>query len=71
MKIINKEDLVLLIPLITDRNCYSLATFELLLDRFGDDYFIEDGEFIKTKENEEMARIRERFSIGYSDEGLN
>lgn len=58
MKIISKENLIILIPLISDRNSYSLDDFELLLNKFGDDYFIEDGQFVKTTENEEMARIR-------------
>lgn len=59
MKVISKEDLIILIPLISDRNSYSLRDFELLLNRFGDDYFIEDGQFVKTTENAEMGRIRE------------
>ena len=58
MKVISKEDLIILIPLISDRNSYSLDDFELLLSKFGDDYFIEDGQFVKMTENEEMTRIR-------------
>lgn len=58
MKVISKEDLIILIPLISDRNSYSLDDFELLLNRFGDDYFFVDGRFVKTTENGEMVRIR-------------
>ena len=58
MKIISRDDLLLIIPMIKDREDYSLRDFELLLNRFGDDWFIEDGRFEKTKENDEMKKIR-------------
>lgn len=58
MKVISKEDLIILIPLISDCNSYSLDDFELLLNKFGDDYFIEGNRFERTTENAEMARIR-------------
>lgn len=64
MKVISKEDLIILIPLISDCNSYSLDDFELLLNKFGDDYFIEDGQFVKTTENEEMAHIRKEAKKG-------
>lgn len=47
MKVISKEDLIILIALISDRNSYSLDDFKLLLNRFGDDYFFVDGRFVK------------------------
>ena len=47
-----------LIPLIDDRESFDLDDFETILERFGDDYFACDGEFKKTSENKEMAKIR-------------
>lgn len=58
MKIISKEDLLILIPMINDRESFSMDDFALILDRFGDDYFAEDGRFQKVKENKEMKQIR-------------
>ena len=58
MKVIKHEDLKLLIPLVTDCPTWSINDFKKLLDRFGSDYFIEDGEFVETGINEEMAQIR-------------
>ena len=58
MKAISKSDLMILIPLIDDRESFELDDFETILDRFGDDYFVCDGEFKKTGENKEMADIR-------------
>lgn len=63
MKIISRDDLLLILPMIEDRDNYSLKDFELLLNRFGDDWFIEGCKFEKTKENEEMKKIREKFAI--------
>lgn len=58
MKVISKEDLLILIPLIDDRDSFDLDDFEIILDRFGDDYFVMDGRFQKCGENKEMAEIR-------------
>ena len=58
MKAISKQDLMTLIPLIGDRENFDLDDFETILERFGDDYFVCDGEFKKTSENKEMAKIR-------------
>ena len=58
MKVISKEDLLTIIPLIEDRDSFDLDDFELILERFGDDYFIQDGQFIKINESEEMKQIR-------------
>lgn len=60
MKVISKENLILIIPLIQDRKIYTIDDFELLLERFGDDYFIEDGILTLTKKNEEMLKIQNR-----------
>lgn len=61
MKIISKEDLLILIPLINDRNSFSADDFDLLLERFGDDYYIEDGEFRLCVANKEMDAIRQQY----------
>lgn len=58
MKIISKEDLLLIIPMINDRESFDMEDFELILDRFGDDYFVEDGIFQKVRESKEMKQIR-------------
>ena len=47
MKVIGKENLIILILLISDHNSYFL-----------DGYLVEDGQFLKTIENKDMARIR-------------
>ena len=58
MKAISKQDLMTLIPLIDERESFDLDDFETILERFGDDYFVCDGEFKKTSKNKEMAKIR-------------
>lgn len=58
MKAISKSDLMILIPLIDDRESFDIDDFETILDRFGDDYFVCDGEFKKTSKNKEMEDIR-------------
>ena len=58
MKSISKSDLLIIIPLIDDRESFDIDDFELILDRFGDDHFVVDGELQKTDESEEMAEIR-------------
>ena len=50
MKVLNKKDLITLLPLIRDRELYSLRNFEALLDRFGDEYFIVDGRYAKVRD---------------------
>ena len=62
MKIITKEDLVILVNLIPT-NSFSIKDFELILERYGDDWFIEGNEFVKTKENEIMKSIRNDKSL--------
>ena len=59
MKAISKSDLLLLIPIIDDREAFDLDDFELILDRFGDDYFCVDGQIQRVSENKEMKQIRE------------
>ena len=57
MKVISKKNLMILLPLIKQKD-FDIDDFEVMLDRFGDDYFIEDGVLTKTKENAEMVEIR-------------
>ena len=58
MKAINKDDLIIVLNAIKDRSTLDLDDLEAILDRFGDEYFVEDGEFVKTTENQEMAAVR-------------
>lgn len=58
MKVISKEDLLILIPLISDRNSFDLNDFEEILERFGDDYFVVDGQLQRTKENKTVKKLR-------------
>lgn len=62
MKVISKEDLMILLPYITNKSL-DLNDFESLLEGFGDDYFVEDGEFVKTKENQSMKYYREQHNL--------
>ena len=58
MKAINKDDLIIVLNAIKDRSSLDLDDLETILDRFGDEYFVEDGEFVRTTENQEMAAVR-------------
>jgi len=58
MKIISKENLLLILPMISNRDSFGLDDFEQILERFGDDYFVVDGQLQKTKENEIIERLR-------------
>lgn len=58
MKAISKSDLLLLVPMIGDRESFDLEDFEMILDRFGDDYFCVDGQLQLVTENEEMRQLR-------------
>jgi hypothetical protein len=58
MKIISKENLLLILPMIGDRDLFTLDDFEQILERFGDDYFVVDGQLQKTKENETVKKLR-------------
>ena len=58
MKAITKDDLIIVLNAIKDRSTLDLDDLETILDRFGDEYFVEDGEFVKTTENQEMAAVR-------------
>ena len=58
MKAINKDDLIIVLNAVKDRSTLDLDDLKTLLDEFGDEYFIEDGAFVKTTENQEMAAVR-------------
>ena len=58
MKAINKDDLIIVLNAIKDRSTLDLDDLETILDRFGDEYFVEDGNFVKTTENQEMTAVR-------------
>ena len=58
MKAINKNDLIIVLNAIKDRSTLDLDDLKTLLDEFGDEYFVEDGKFVKTTENLEMAAVR-------------
>ena len=58
MKAISKDDLIIVLNAIKDRSTLDLDDLETILDRFGDEYFVEDGEFVKSTENREMAAVR-------------
>lgn len=58
MKVISRDDLMIVIPRIQNKDSYDLEDFKNILEFLGDDYFIENGEFVRAKENEEMRRIR-------------
>lgn len=57
MKIISKENLLLILPMISDRNSFDLYDFEQILERFGDDYFVVDGQLQRTKENKTVKKL--------------
>ena len=58
MKATNKDDLVIVLNAVKDRSTLDLDDLKTLLDEFGDEYFVEDGKFVKTTENQEMAAVR-------------
>ena len=58
MKAINKDDLIIVLNAIKDRSTLDLDDIRTLFNEFGYDYFIEDGKFVKSTENESMAVLR-------------
>ncbi len=58
MKAIKKEDLQLVVACLSDKS-YDEGTFDALLERFGDDYFVGDSRQLEpTHTNEEMEEVR-------------
>lgn len=60
MKFIEHEDLCAIIPCIHDMPSWSLSDFEKLLNMFGDDWYIDDGEWQCVKKNENMEALRQK-----------
>lgn len=58
IKAINKDDLIIVLNAIKDRSTLDLDDIRTLFNEFGYDYFIEDGRFVKSAENESMAILR-------------
>lgn len=58
MKAINKDDLIIVLNAVKDRSTLDLDDIRTLFNEFGYDYFIEDGRFVKSSENESMAVLR-------------
>ena len=58
MKAINKDDLIIVLNAVKDRSTLDLDDIRTLFNEFGYDYFIEDGRFVKSDENESMAVLR-------------
>ena len=58
MKAINKDDLIIVLNAVKDRSTLDLDDIRTLFNEFGYDYFIEDGKFVKSTENESMAVLR-------------
>lgn len=58
MQIISKEDLVIIISRISDRDSYDIQDFETILERFGDSYYAVDGTMKKVSSSSEMDEIR-------------
>lgn len=58
MKAINKDDLIIVLNAVKDRSTLNLDDLKALLDKFGDEYFVEDGKFVRTTENESMTAVR-------------
>lgn len=58
MKAINKDDLIIVLNAVKDRSTLDLNDLKTLIDEFGDEYFIEDGKFVRTTENESMTAVR-------------
>lgn len=59
MKVIHRDDLMILIPMLDDIKHFDLDDFKRILNSFGDDYHIKDSCFVCTQENEKMRAIRE------------
>ena len=58
MKIIQKEDLQLVIACLNEKT-YDKNKLDTVLERFGDDYFVGDSRQLeKTADNEEMREVR-------------
>lgn len=72
MKFISKGDLILILKLVRntkDDEMLTIKNMEYVFNRYGDDYFIEDGEFKLTTENEERKTILKNYESYSKTEG--
>lgn len=60
MKVIAKSDLMILLE-YSDDESFDLDDFKSMLDKWGDDYFLDDGALECDKRNENMATIRDYY----------
>lgn len=58
MKVISKEDLMIVIPLISDRVEFDQKDLIKILNRFGSDQFVQDGYLTTINNNPEMEQLR-------------
>ena len=63
MKFIKHEDLCAIIPCICDKASWSLSDFEKLLNKFGDDWYIDDGAWQCVEKNENMEAFRQKSKV--------
>lgn len=63
MKCIRQIDLERILPYIKDVGTWDIDDFKKLLDKFGDDWFAEGGEFHLVTENENMKAFREQWKM--------
>lgn len=59
MKAIHRDDLVLLIPMLSDIQYFDKENFENMLAMFGSEYHVVDSHLVCTDENKKMREIRE------------
>lgn len=60
MKAINRVDLAFIIN-NTNRTIIFADDLDRILYEYGDDWFIEDGRWVKTKNNEKMKALRKSY----------
>lgn len=63
MKVLNREDLLKLIQLSKIKK-FDLRDFRRLFERFGDDYFLCDGKWIKFSDNKDRRKYIKAKDLG-------
>lgn len=61
MKIITRDDLLILLNYLDGIKSYSEFDISALVKRYGDEYFAQDGELVKNNENKYMREIKEAY----------
>lgn len=61
MKVLSKEDLLLLVTILPN-NSYSEYDLQRLLEKFGDDWYVEGNKIVKFTDNENMEEVRRMYS---------